>query len=275
MSTLVVVPWKLKKADNGGSAGGDYPGTKIFVSNKRKQTSMNSSGRLQSWLAIWVSLALLSGSEMLFAAEGDRRPTTEDAAGLITLSASNAVTHGTQIRYEPAPVKNCLGYWTQVEDWAEWEFSLKQPGMFDIEVWQGCGQGQGGSEVELEVEGERFTFVVEETGHFQIFLPRRIGKVSLAKTGKCTLTLRARHKQGAAIMDVSQVLLVPIGESAALKRSFPGKRSLWLGFERFDFEVDGRPVLGAGRSSNGEDRRGVGVVDPMDEGATSEREAGG
>src|SRR2546421_2931166 len=67
----------------------------------------------------------------------------QDPSGLITLAASNAVTHGTQLRYEPATNKNCLGYWTKVEDWAEWQFDVTKPGLFEIEVWQGCGQGQG------------------------------------------------------------------------------------------------------------------------------------
>jgi pimeloyl-ACP methyl ester carboxylesterase len=168
---------------------------------------------------------------------------TQDATGVIILPARDATTHGTQLRYEPAAIKNCLGYWTQAEDWAEWRFNITQPGTFEVELWQGCGQGQGGSQATLEVGNKQFSFVVEETGHFQVFLPRSLGRVSLATPGTYTLSIRPKHKQASAIMDVRQVRLLPVAATELSKPEFPGKRSLWYGFERFDFEVDGKPVL--------------------------------
>src|SRR3954449_1372324 len=64
--------------------------------------------------------------------------TTQQASGIITLTARDATTHGTQMRYEPATNKNCLGFWTNPEDWADWTFNVAKPGTFIIEVWQGC-----------------------------------------------------------------------------------------------------------------------------------------
>src|SRR5882724_9670830 len=166
----------------------------------------------------------------------------QDEAGAITLAARDATTHGTQMHYESSPVKNCLGYWLRTEDWAEWEFKVTRPGVFEVEVWQGCGQGQGGSEVALEAGTNRFTFVVEETGHFQIFLPRRLTRVTFA-AGTYRLALKPQRKQASAIMDIRQVKLLPVDPSLRPGPQFPGRRSLWFGFERFDFEVDGKPVL--------------------------------
>ena len=134
----------------------------------------------------------------------------QDPSGLITLAASNAVTHGTQLRYEPATNKNCLGYWTKVEDWAEWQFEVTKPGLFEIEIWQGCGQGQGGSEVAVEVGDQRFSFIVEDTGHFQNFVPRRVGSVRFTTAGRQTLALKPQRKQANAIMDIRQVVLRPV-----------------------------------------------------------------
>src|SRR5205814_6884680 len=107
-------------------------------------------------------------------------PITQDRSGAVTLQARDATTHGVMMRYEPATNKNCLGYWVNPDDWAEWEFSVTKPGGFEVEVWQGCGKGQGGSDAEVEVGGREFPFVVQETGHFQIFVPRRVGRVNLA-----------------------------------------------------------------------------------------------
>src|SRR5882672_3015370 len=120
-------------------------------------------------LLILACLALTASAEA-FGAE----PTliAQGPEGAVLLHASNAVVHGTMLRYEPITNKNCLGYWTKAEDWAEWTFEINQPGDFVLEVWQGCGKGNGRSEVAVEVGGKRFDFLVEETGHFQNFIPR-------------------------------------------------------------------------------------------------------
>jgi hypothetical protein len=141
------------------------------------------------------------------APEGE--PAGQDAAGLIALRARDAVTHSVMMRYEPAPNKNCLGYWTNPNDWAEWEFAVTRPGLFDIEIWQGCGKGQGGSDVSVEIADKRFAFVVQDTGHFQNFVPRRLGQVLLAQPGVYSLAVKPLGKRAAAVMDVRELRLTP------------------------------------------------------------------
>src|SRR3954470_11643635 len=87
----------------------------------------------------------------------------------ILLHASTAIVHGEMLRYEPQTNKNCLGYWTRPEDWTEWKFNVARPGVYDLEVWQGCGKGNGGSDVKVEVAGEDFFFFVCETRGFSNF----------------------------------------------------------------------------------------------------------
>jgi hypothetical protein len=76
-------------------------------------------------------------------------------------------------------------------------------------VLQGCGTGQGGSEVEVEVGGQVLRFTVEDTGGFQNFKARTIGNVKIEKPGRYTLTVRPRTKAKAAVMDLRQVMLRP------------------------------------------------------------------
>jgi lysophospholipase L1-like esterase len=161
------------------------------------------------------------------------KPITQEASGAITLLAHDATTHSVMLRYEPATNKNCLGYWVNPNDWAEWEFTITQPGTFEIEVWQGCGKGQGGSDAKVEVGGRHFDFVVEETGHFQNFAPRRLGHVNLANPGTHSLAIRAMRKQAGAVMDVQKVRLVPAaaGQNAQPKAAqfLQARRIVFLG----------------------------------------------
>jgi lysophospholipase L1-like esterase len=131
----------------------------------------------------------------------------------ILLPASKATVHGEMLRYEPQTNKNCLGYWTRSEDWAEWKFNVERPGVYDLEVWQGCGKGNGGSDVRVEVAGQNFDFVVDETGHFQSFMPRKLGRVHFWKAGEFTLAIKPQNKKAAAVMDIRQARLTPVEQS--------------------------------------------------------------
>jgi hypothetical protein len=172
------------------------------------------------------------------------RPIAPGPGGEVVLDARDATTHSVLMRYEPAKVKNCLGYWANPADWAEWRFPVSREGDYEIEVHQGCGRGQGGSDVRVEVDGTGSVMTVEETGHFQIFLPRRAGIVHLAP-GEHALALKPVRKAAGAIMDVRQVRLNPVStQSLPPLRHFAGaKRSRWFGFDRYDFDVDGHSVL--------------------------------
>jgi hypothetical protein len=52
-------------------------------------------------------------------------------------------------------------------------------------------------------------FTVKETGGFQKFEPREVGTLTIDTPGRHTLTVRAKSKPGAAVMDLRQVALVP------------------------------------------------------------------
>jgi arylsulfatase A-like enzyme len=137
----------------------------------------------------------------------DYTPNPQASDGNILLHCNWAEVHGTMLRYEPLPHKNTLGYWVRAEDWASWEFTVTKPGQFTIEVLQGCGKGQGGSEVEVSVGEQKVLFIVEDTGHFQNFKPRDIGTVVIEKAGRYTLNLKPKKKAAAAVMDVRSITL--------------------------------------------------------------------
>jgi hypothetical protein len=128
--------------------------------------------------------------------------------GSVTLPARHAAVHGEKLQYEPQPHKNTLGYWVNPEDWAEWHFETRKPGEFSVHILQGCGEGQGGSEVVFTAGEETLAFEVEDTGHFQDFRWRQVGKL-LIEAGRQVLTVRVQRLARNAVMDLRQVRLVP------------------------------------------------------------------
>ncbi len=137
-------------------------------------------------------------------------------SGRVILHSSKAGTTGEKLIYEHQPHKNTLGYWVNAKDFATWSFKLNKPGEFMVEILQGCGEGQGGSEVELRFipahqpdKPEAIKFTVVETGHFQNFIRRAVGQVKLTTPGDYKVELRALRKAANAVMDLRQVTLEP------------------------------------------------------------------
>jgi hypothetical protein len=146
--------------------------------------------------------------------KGDRITKLSAAAvqitgGRIMLHSSKATPHGEKLQYEEPEKKNTLGFWVNPADWAEWKFNVAQPGTYTIHLWQGCGKGSGGAEIEILSGGQSNKFIVEDTGHFQNFKEREVGTVTFAKAGPQSLELHARTKPGGAVMDCRQIILVP------------------------------------------------------------------
>ncbi len=140
---------------------------------------------------------------------GDPVVTEPGADGSITLAAHSAVTHGRLLRYEPQPHKNTVGYWADEKDWCEWSLRAAKPGTYKVLLLQGCGKGQGGSEVKLAAGDQSLSYTVEDTGHFQNFVEREAGKITLGKVD-LRFEIRAVKKAKGAVMDVRQVRLVPV-----------------------------------------------------------------
>jgi arylsulfatase A-like enzyme len=130
----------------------------------------------------------------------------EAGAGAVILHARDAKVHGSKLRYEDAPHKDTLGFWVQKTDWVEWTFDTPHAGTFDVEVLQACGKGSGGAVVDITIAGQKLRMDVEETGHFQCFMPRTIGTVRLTE-GRHTLAVRVKSQSGPAVMDLRRVVL--------------------------------------------------------------------
>jgi Domain of unknown function (DUF5077) len=154
--------------------------------------------------------ALMNLKSIVLRPAPEGNPIVQQDSGEILCHARDVTIHGVKVQYEPRPEKNTVGYWIHPEDTVSWDFQVKTPGEFDVEVLQGCGKGSGGSEVSVLVDGQKLEFVVEDTGHFQNFKPRIIGRVKLAEPGVSTLRIVPLKLAANAIMDVRQVRLIPV-----------------------------------------------------------------
>jgi len=140
----------------------------------------------------------------------ESEPLGQSIDGTILLEAKSATTYAEELRYEPKAEKNCLGFWKNKEDWAEWVFDVSTPGKFKLTLHYGCGGGSEGSKVAVLVNEHTREFTVENTGGFQKWRELDLGEVELNAKGENRIALVALEKKGAAVMDVQKVFLDPV-----------------------------------------------------------------
>ena len=101
-----------------------------------------------------------------------------------------------------------------VADWVRWPFVITKPGTYTVDIEQGCGKGHGGSTVHFTANGQTLKVVVGDTGHFQNFVSRRIGRLTFDRPGEYTLEVRPQNKTSVAVMDLRSVTLTPAEKDA-------------------------------------------------------------
>lgn len=132
------------------------------------------------------------------------------ADGSIVLEASSATTWSENMRFEPKSEKNCLGFWTSEDDFAEWDFEVTKPGRYKVTVVHGCGTGNEGSEVAVKLGEQELKFSVKDTGGFQKWSEEHVGEVEIKKPGKMRLVIDPVSKAKSAVLDVNKVVLKPV-----------------------------------------------------------------
>ena len=139
----------------------------------------------------------------------ESEPHGQSIDGTIELLASTATTYAETMRYEPAPEKDCLGFWRDEKDWAEWVFDVSKPGNFKIVLHYGCGSGTDGSRAALLVNEHTVEFDIADTGGFQKWREIELGSVELDRKGPNRLAILPLELKGKALMDVRKIVLTP------------------------------------------------------------------
>ncbi len=131
----------------------------------------------------------------------------------IILTAAESSPHGKRIRYEPETYKNVVGYWTEVDDWVEWNTTIPADGTYRLEIHCGCGAGNGGSLVNVEIENnsqvQTVPWTVRDTGHFQNIVIEQLDDLKLT-AGSANLRVKPQKKAAAAVVDIREIHLTPL-----------------------------------------------------------------
>ena len=128
--------------------------------------------------------------------------------GSVKLPAVDATIHGATARHDSAQGTENIGYWTNVQDWVDWNISIKTRGAFEVQITYACSDADAGSEFTVEVANQKLTGKVEATGGWTKFVTKNLGQIQIA-AGRQTLAIHATAMPKGAVMDLKTIVLKP------------------------------------------------------------------
>lgn len=132
-------------------------------------------------------------------------PILQKSDGSISLPASGANLHGSTFQYESGGPLDDIGYWTNPDDWADWDFKVTQPGKFTVSAV--IAAPVSGS-FEVSVAGQTLHCASPVTGNYVTFQPIELGLLEISSTGKFTLAVHP-VKAGWQPMNLKSITLKP------------------------------------------------------------------
>lgn len=212
------------------AAGGDGTKVQVELANNKLDAELSSTGSWYRYRTIKIGRgymgkagkqtisvkctkktggAVMNLKALTLVPSCEGKKPVQKGDGNIILYAGDVTIQGTKLRWEPIEKKRTIGFWANEKDWCYWEFEVKTPGTYNVQILQGCGKGHGGSIAAFTINRQTMKHTVEDTGHFQNFKPHDIGTVKFEKAGTYRCAVKPIKKAKGAVMDLRQVTLTP------------------------------------------------------------------
>lgn len=137
------------------------------------------------------------------APEVETAPILQHADHSVTLAASDARLHGSTLQYESGGGHDNIGYWTNPEEWVDWEFKVTQPGKFEV-LAEIAALGAG--KFDLAMGRQTLHGAAPVTADYTTFQTVSLGTVEISAPGSVTLAVHP-EKQSWAPINLKSVTL--------------------------------------------------------------------
>ncbi len=128
------------------------------------------------------------------------------ADGSLTLPAPEAVLHGSALRYESSKEHDNIGFWTNPDDWVEWQIKVTKPGKFEVSALI-ASMGTGAFQVVTGDQKLRGTG--PNTGDYTKFQTVTLGTLELKSQGRTSIAVRP-IKEGWSPINLRSIQLKPM-----------------------------------------------------------------
>ena len=137
-------------------------------------------------------------------------PIEPDPLGTITLTATEAQTHGSpQIKLVSYAGENTLGYWDYDTQWISWEASSPQPGNYTVTL-RYARPGNSSVDLILKIGDNTLTSPAPGTGGWDQWVNIELGTIHLDDSEKQKITLKTLAPPSEGIINLVHLKLTPV-----------------------------------------------------------------
>ena len=112
---------------------------------------------------------------------------SQESDGSISLPAGEARLNGSDIQIETVGGHDNIGFWTNPDEWSEWQFKVASPGKFDVTA---DAAAPDASRLEVRVGESQAQATVDATGSYGDYKTVKLGSIEIPAAGVATLALR-------------------------------------------------------------------------------------
>ena len=138
------------------------------------------------------------------------KPSATDVAGAITLRARDAKRNGIMAyEFDEAKGFDNLGKWQSPHAYGQWDFHVKKPGTFTVELVYASPENPGYRIImgSATLEGD-----LENTRAWNSWTPVHVGKLKITDAGKHTIQMYRKSGGSYGRINVRAIRLIPAGK---------------------------------------------------------------
>ena len=125
------------------------------------------------------------------------------AAPTLTLSADHAFIKNKGAARSGHAIKG----WTSTKAIVGWEVDFKATGIVAVSTVHAAPGGIAGSQVAVTLGGQQVTGTLADSKSWKKFIPQKLGELTIAKTGKQTVTIQALTRKSVYVCDLRALTL--------------------------------------------------------------------
>ncbi len=126
--------------------------------------------------------------------------------GSVLLPAIEARLHGSTLQYESSGQRDNLGFWTNPNDWADWEFTVTKPGKFTVSAEVA---GLAATSFDLSAAGQTLHCATPDTGDYGKFKRVDLGTLEIPTAGSAVVAFHP-IKNGWQPVNLKAIRLKPV-----------------------------------------------------------------
>jgi alpha-L-fucosidase len=131
-----------------------------------------------------------------------------DAKGQVTLSATDAELHGSQLQLEEKGGKPNIGFWDKGDEWVSWTAQIAKAGAFKVSATVATPNADAGFVV--EAGGENISAQAPVTGSWEEFQTIDLGQIQIQQPGNLMVKVRAQDTASWKAINLNSVQLTPV-----------------------------------------------------------------